>query len=322
MTNINRHNIFDNIRNGFAFVAAHADYVTIAYDKIETYASQLPDAPPQNLFDLEHHYTGPLPDVACYVLALDAVNFGSGYEPLMQKEGLSLIDDSVYFTMATRLKHAFDQKPLTASDLVSIEADQFRNIMGLPDAPISRKYADLCVQALGELGQAITNDADGDAYKFVMQFNGDVGAFVARMAQIPMFSDIHNYKGHSLPVLKRAQIAACDLHLAFAQQGVSLFNNMDRLTMFADNAVPHVLRVGGLLQYNFDLASRIDGGDMIIVGSPEECEMRACAGHVVELLAAQKQLRAIDIDHILWHKSEEDPIYRKSSPHRCLTHYY
>ena len=50
---------------------------------------------------------------------------------------------------------------------------------------------------------------------------------------------------------KRAQITANDLALA----GVAEFPDLDRLTIFADNLVPHVLRVDGVLRYD-DLARR------------------------------------------------------------------
>ena len=52
---------------------------------------------------------------------------------------------------------------------------------------------------------------------------------------MPFFDDRGFYK--------RAQIAANDLHLA----GVVDFADIDRLTIFADNLVPHVLRLDGVL---------------------------------------------------------------------------
>ena len=45
---------------------------------------------------------------------------------------------------------------------------------------------------------------------------------------------------------KRAQIVSNDLALA----GVAEFSDLDRLTIFADNLVPHVLRVDGVLRYD------------------------------------------------------------------------
>ena len=46
-----------------------------------------------------------------------------------------------------------------------------------------------------------------------------------------------------MPFLKRAQIAAADL----CRAGVAEFADLGELTMFADNLVPHVLRLDGIL---------------------------------------------------------------------------
>ena len=56
---------------------------------------------------------------------------------------------------------------------------------------------------------------------------------------------------------KRAQIVTGnDLALA----GVAAFDDLDRLTIFADNLVPHVLRCDGVLVYEDRLAAHIDAG--------------------------------------------------------------
>ena len=60
---------------------------------------------------------------------------------------------------------------------------------------------------------------------------------------MPFFDDRGFYK--------RAQIAANDLQLA----GVVDFADIDRLTIFADNLVPHVLRLDGVLVYSDELAA-------------------------------------------------------------------
>ena len=57
-------------------------------------------------------------------------------------------------------------------------------------------------------------------------------------AGMPFFDDVGFWK--------RAQITANDLALA----GVAEFDDIDALTIFADNLVPHVLRVDGVLVYD------------------------------------------------------------------------
>ena len=81
--------------------------------------------------------------------------------------------------------------------------------------------------------------------------------------EMPFFDDRGYYK--------RAQIATNDLHLA----GVVDFPDIARLTVFADNLVPHVLRLDGVLQYSDELAELIDAvlgatGDEAAIGRVRE----------------------------------------------------
>ena len=94
-------------------------------------------------------------------------------------------------------------------------------------------------------------------------------------AGMPFFDDRGFYK--------RAQITANDLTLA----GVAEFDDLDRLTIFADNLVPHVLRVRRRAASTTpELAARIDAGELLEPGG-EEREIRACAVHACEPIAAE-----------------------------------
>ena len=308
--------IFQSVRDGFAAVAAQADHVKIRYDRIDAYADSLPPAPPANVFDESHHYLGNEEDTAAYVLALDAINFGSGYKPLMVKEGWNLIDGSIYFTVSTRLKNEFERAaPWSAARMASLTDEDCRSVLELPRGRYSDEFAGLCRAALNELGAAVGG-------RFMDYVPATAAALTEKLAALPHFHDVHDYKGLSVPILKRAQIAAADLHLAFGKLGRELFPDATRVTMFADNAVPHVLRTDGILEYTPELAAKIAAGTYLPSGSAEEIEIRACAGHAVELIAARKGLKALNIDHILWHRSAESADYRKSPTHRTLTPFY
>ena len=102
-----------------------------------------------------------------------------------------------------------------------------------------------------------------------------------------------------VPFFKRAQLAAADVHRA----AVAELRDLDRLTAFADNLVPHVLRVDGILRLDHELVARIDAGDLLTHDSPEEVELRACAVQAVELLAAARpDLTPAQIDATLWNR--------------------
>jgi hypothetical protein len=121
-----------------------------------------------------------------------------------------------------------------------------------------------------------------------------------------------------VPFYKRAQIAAADLHRA----GVSRFADIARLTMFADNLVPHVLRLDGVLGFAPKLVERINRQELIQAGSPEEIEIRACAVHAVELIVAAGDGRyPAEVDEVLWNRGQE-PRYKAAPRHRCRSKAY
>jgi hypothetical protein len=98
---------------------------------------------------------------------------------------------------------------------------------------------------------------------------------------------------------------------------VGQFADLDRLTMFADNLVPHVLRLDGVLRFSDELVARIDRGELIAHGSPEEVEIRACALQAVELIvAAGAGTRASDIDQQLWLRGQGER-YKARPRHRA-----
>jgi hypothetical protein len=126
---------------------------------------------------------------------------------------------------------------------------------------------------------------------------------------MPFFDDVGFYK--------RAQITANDLVLA----GVAAFGDVDRLTIFADDLVPHVLRVDGVLTYAPELAARVDAGLPLPAGGGMERELRACAVHACERLAARSGVPPRVLDNWLWNRGQTAP-YRDRPAHVTRTVFY
>ena len=115
---------------------------------------------------------------------------------------------------------------------------------------------------------------------------------------------------------KRAQITANDFQLA----GIVEFDDIDRLTIFADNLVPHVLRVDGILLYDQELAQRIDAGELLPAAG-EEREIRGCAVHACELIARELDVPPRILDVWLWNRGQSER-YKSRPRHRTRTVYY
>lgn len=317
--------IFQRIRRVCAEVADSARYVQLQEAQLASYAGSLPlDHAIAPVYDREHHFLGEPEATVAYVLMLDTVNFGSGYFPQLQKRpGMS-----GYFTVASSLKDAFEARgPFAAHELSELSLEDCAALFGQDLEDEARlELMELFAIALNDLGSYLLERFDGSFVALVEAAEGSAEKLVGLLTEMPYFQDLADYGGLEVPLLKRAQISASDLSLAFEGQGYGNFDDLDKLTIFADNLVPHVLRLDGLLSFDDALIARIEAGDLIPAGSTEEVEIRAVALHAVErLVEALRQegheVSAQQLDVLLWNRGQ-DPRYKMVKRHRTQTVFY
>jgi hypothetical protein len=300
--------VLARLRKACAQVAGSALHVQIEGDAIPGYAAGLPlDEPPTAPDPAAHLTEGPREELAAFWLTLDAINFGSGWFPTLSKRP----GRSGYFTVAVGVRERFaSQGPWSAEELSALTPDEIAATLGQNQG---HGLMGLYAASLNDLGGRITEDFGGKFSSPVDAAAGSAVALVERLAGWRSFADSSSYEGIEVPFLKRAQITAADL----AEVRVAEFTDLDRLTMFADNLVPHVLRLDGILRFDSPLVDRIEQGELIEYGSPEEVEIRACALHAAELIVAERpDSRACDVDRLLWHRGQQAR-YKASPRHRC-----
>jgi Potential Queuosine, Q, salvage protein family len=295
-----------DLRRACAAVADRARHVRIKRGEIAAYAAALAVDPPPLPDPEAHLLTGGREELAAFWLTLDAINFGSGWFPSLRKRP----GRSGYFTIATGVRKRFETDgPWSAGELAQIDT---ATIAGVLCQDPGHELMDLFARSLRDLGLHVAHDHDGRFASPVERAGGSAVALATHLGQWSCFADTSSYGGLSVPFLKRAQIAAADL----ARAGVARFGDLDQLTMFADNLVPHVLRIDGILMFAPGLVERINRGELIEHGSPEEIEIRACAVHAVELMAAARPASsAADLDQLLWHRGQQSR-YKASPRHR------
>jgi hypothetical protein len=307
--------LFDRIRAACAGVAARAAHVTIDEGAVARLAAEL--GPPPPLLPEERPADGDEEDVTLQVLAWNAVNFGSGWFPLLAKRpGLSGAR-----TLAAALSdHVAANGPPTASWLAGADAARCAAVFGQPHPGPVDDLLELFAQAWRDLG-ALLADYGGSAATLVHAAGRSAARLASTLATMPLAHDVPEYHGRPVPLLKRAQITASHLARATGGRGVGRFDDIDRLTAFADNLVPHTLRMAGVLRYDDALAARIAAGELLTAGEPAEVEVRACGTHAVELLAARSGQPAAAVDQQLWQWGQAASV--KSQPrHRCRTTWY
>jgi hypothetical protein len=288
--------IGDSVREHGAAIAAQARSVRIDLEALEA----LETGPPPELDPRRHYLEGPAADVADYLLVLDAINFGSGWFPTIRKR----VGSSGYFTVAWALADRWRAGAAwTPAQLRAMRTEEVADTLGQAR---DHELMALFAQALRELGRFL---GERRALDLAAEARGSSQRLAEMLATgMTMWHDHGFYK--------RAQLAGSDLALA----GVAEFTDLDELTIFADNLVPHVLRCEGVLVYDERLAAHIDAGRLVRPG-PQEREIRGCAVHACALIAQRSGMTERDVDYALWNRGQR-PEYKSRPRHRCRTVYY
>ena len=335
--------VTDTLRDTCAWIAARSTHVNVVEDAIAPYAASYvrdigvppavtegqerpaaaPNDPPAPA-PVATPATEPSPSglgvaretEAAYWLTLDAINFGSGWFPTLRKRR----EPTGYRTVAGGVRRRFDEAGRwTPAQLTTLTATE---LAGWIDQEPEHELVGLMVASLHDLGENVLRLYGGSFAAVVDHAGGSALRLVETLAVWRSFDDISIYDGRAVPFMKRAQIAAADLDRA----GVADFTDLDRLTMFADNLVPHVLRIDGVLWFDPELVARIDREELIEHGSPEEIEIRACTVHAVELIVAAMKSdpahpTAAQIDERLWNRGQQ-PKYKAVPRHRSRSTAY
>ena len=317
--------MLDQVRAGCKTVAERAAHIQINYDLIPSYGASLrgvKSVEPEH--DPGSHFLSRGGNTAAFFLILDSINFGSGYFPHMNKRpGMS-----GYFTVASCLNDRFKKKgALSAPELSRLTPEDCTQIFEQdPDSKPMGELMGLFATALNDLGGYVQQEFNGSFTGLIETAGASAERLMKLLVRMPFFDDVALYDTVEVPFYKRAQITAADLSLAFGGKGLGNFKDLHQLTIFADNLVPHVLRVDKILLYPEKLAARINAGELIQKNSAEEIEIRAAALHAVELIKdtlnkSGDQISSMALDFLLWNRGRQHA-YKSIPRHRTRTVFY
>lgn len=171
-----------------------------------------------------------------------------------------------------------------------------------------------------ETGRTLIDRFDGQFTHAVDSVNEKAWPLaVLLMTNFDSFRDVGHYRGQPVYFLKRAQICALDLSVAWETHGYPALAGTEELTAFADYRVPQALRHLGILKLTPDLADAIDAGHEIDRESEQEIELRSATIQAVERLRAAvatdgQAVPAWQIDGYLWRLSHGADI---AANHHC-----
>jgi len=279
-------------------------------------------------WDSFHHYCGNQDETVFYLLVLDSINFcfwaPSGKARWEIEYGSNKL--SGYFGLAVALKLAAESGvPITNADYLSrLTMDQLARILGgKGELPLIKERS----ENLRELGYVLQAEFGGQALKLVEAAKRSALTLVRLLAaKLRSFRDVAEFGGHEVFLYKRGQLFAADLYGAFNGKDWGHFHDIDKLTAFADYKLPQVLRHVGIFNYAESLASKVDQQIQLEPGSPGEVEIRANTIWAVELIRREltrigKELKAFEIDWLLWNLGQQEA-FREKPYHRTMTIFY
>jgi hypothetical protein len=306
-----------------------AEHLRLDPAKIEEFAERIPQSLSQNpTWDKERHFCDQTEQTAQWLFVLNTIKFSFWPDKGQERWVGQWQGEPVrgFWALACSLNLAMKRGlPITeVIFLEQIDAKSLEEMLGgVGNVPMIEERA----KALNEIGAILRQKYDGNFINLLEEAQTSVENVVRLVvSDFPSFNDVTPHGDDIVYLYKRAQILCSDLWGAFDGKGPGAFRDINLLTAFADYKLPQLLRSLGIIEYNHELAEKVDSLTVIPAGSNEEIEIRAatvCAvEELVEILASKgTELPAFAVDWWLWEISHEER-YEKRPHHRTRTHFY
>ncbi|KAF1956336.1 hypothetical protein CC80DRAFT_548634 [Byssothecium circinans] len=169
------------------------------------------------------------------------------------------------------------------------------------------------VQCLRDAGLILEEEFDSSVVTLIRDAKNSAAGLVNLLAKhFPCFNDSGTFERKPVRFLKRAQIFVADLWAAFEGESYGSFNDIDKITMFADYRVPQMLHSLGVISFSPPLEAKLRRKEVLKSGHGWEMQIRGCSIWAVELLRREilklqpeAQINAILIDFFLYDLAKE-----------------
>ena len=258
-------------------------------------------------------------DRSAFVLIRDCINFGSGFHPFLEKRANMSGSRTIAWNLASYFR--LNGAP-TPDELSAITTDRCAHILNQNAPGAARDLIEMFVQALNEFGTYILNNFNG-TYNTLIDHAGDSAIrFVESLVKMSCWNDRVQCMGLDFPFYKRAQLTAYGI----SQVRPHIFSDIARLTAFADNLIPHVLKVDRVLQFNEALDRKIAAGTLLDVHSLDEVSIRAMTVNACDVLArlcleSGVEITSLELASFLW-KRGQSTRYKSAPRPRTRTFAY
>jgi hypothetical protein len=245
---------------------------------------------------------------AAWIFLIDTLNFAF-WTPPGAAPFTVVLDGTAhtgYWSLCASLKRAHDESVpiLDANFLATSTAVDWQHIFR-SDSETAIPMFDQRVAVVNEAGRFLIDRFRGSAYEMIRSCENSALRLVDLVrTNLESYRDECDFRGRRVYFLKRAQIFAADLHFGFLNDDdpVCRFDDIAKLTMFADYRVPQALCYLGTITYSDWLMQELLYRPHLEAGSDIECEIRGLSIAAVERLKRFIGEPAISvlIDYALW----------------------
>ena len=239
-----------------------------------------------------------------FIFVFNSLNFCYWGEPkwTIEYEGKKI--DGAWAMIASLKRALKEDFPILKADfLAKIKKEELKRIFrGNVEIPLFEKR----LKILRENGKTLEQKYKGELVNVLEKAKKNTLKLLQILvSDFPSFNDFAIYKGKKVLFHKRAQLLISDIYRTFKGKSYGNLSDIDQLTAFADYKIPQVLRKLEILEYAFDLASKIDNKIPIPAGSEEEIEIRANTIWAIEIIKEKLKpkipnIKSFEIDSYLW----------------------
>lgn len=292
----------------------------------------------ENFSQHEYHPNADDPRALNWLLIIDTLNFcfwTPGDDTKWKVQG-----QTGYFALCAAISRAMKEDvDITNPEFFGkITEEKLEHVLRGDDPTTKCPLMAERVQCLHEVGQKLLDKYDGKFENCVLQSKNSAMALLDLIVtEFPCFQDEAEFAGARVAIYKRAQILVGDVWACFRGEGLGQFEDIQKITMFADYRVPQVLVHYGAMEYSTELLQILNTGILLKNGCEQEVEIRGASIYVVEQLKDMvlKELQekhpdipttkvnSILLDHFLWDYRRKHAVELEYIPfHKTLSVYY
>ena len=305
--------LIDKLHSSYKYVCQVSKHVTINYEKVDSMIESIKsshgnywlDSNPYGIMDME------ISNIINFLLIYHTIGdycfWGDPKWEIITENGK--MDGS--FAMIYLLIQKFKND----KNFVMSFAEFKELLKGNNEIPlIDNRYANLV-----KMNEVVDNNS---FYEMIKGMTCDVDLLNIIVDKFPYFEDVAIYDGREICFYKRAQLLVSDiLHVMKVKENINV--DYSQLIGCADYKIPQVMRCYGMLDFDEQLAQKIDSKEQLLENSCEEVEIRANTLAVIEYIYEKldKKVMRMDINDFIWLLGQNKGSMTKPY-HRTLTRHY